>query len=132
VNAASGEGRKAGAAGPCGGARWTGVRHWEARRGEHEGEAFGVELAEVIGEREGGARGRGKLQHGRNPRVVHGSQKTMAPAAAAVQTGNSRSETDPGSVTTALGRAQFGAHLFFQLFKLSSNFVIEICYLPEF
>jgi hypothetical protein len=38
----------------------------EARRGEHEGEAFGVELTEVIGEHEGSARGRGKPWCGQN------------------------------------------------------------------
>jgi hypothetical protein len=31
------------------------------KRGEREGEAFGVELAAVIGEREGGARGQHKV-----------------------------------------------------------------------
>jgi hypothetical protein len=37
---------------------------WGARRGEREREALGVELADEIGEREGGARGRGKPQCG--------------------------------------------------------------------
>jgi hypothetical protein len=67
----------------------------EARRGEHEGEAFGVELAEVIGEREGGARGRGKPQRDQNLWAVHDGQKTAATAA--VRTGDARSETDSGS-----------------------------------
>jgi hypothetical protein len=56
----------------------------------------------------------------------------MALVPAAVQIGDARSETDPGSVTVALDKAQFGAHSFFQLFKLCSNFVIQICCLPEF
>jgi hypothetical protein len=43
---------------------------WGARRGEREREAFGVELAEDIGERMGGARGREKPRRGRNPRAV--------------------------------------------------------------
>jgi hypothetical protein len=61
-----------GAASPRGGPRWTGEWRWGARRGEREREAFGVELAEDIGERAGGARGREKPWHGRNPRAVHG------------------------------------------------------------
>jgi hypothetical protein len=36
-----------------------------------------------------------------------------------------RSETDPGSVTVALGQAQFGVQRFFQLFKNCSNFEIQ-------
>jgi hypothetical protein len=56
-----------GAAGLGGGAQWTEWR-WGARRGECEGEAFSVELAEDIGEREvGGLRGHEKLRRGRNP-----------------------------------------------------------------
>jgi hypothetical protein len=43
--------------------------------GEHEGEAFGVELAEDIGEREvGGARGHKKLRRSRNPVAVRGGR----------------------------------------------------------
>jgi hypothetical protein len=61
-----------------------------------------------------------------------GSQKTAAQAVAMVRIGTARSETDPGSVIVALGRAQFGAQSFFQLFKNCSNFVIQICCLPEF
>jgi hypothetical protein len=34
----------------------------------------------------------------------------MVPVSAAVQTCDAQSETDLGSVTVALGRAQFGAH----------------------
>jgi hypothetical protein len=41
------------------------------KRGEHEGEAFGVELATVIGEHEGGARGQ---------REAVGSGSLWAPA----------------------------------------------------
>jgi hypothetical protein len=82
----------------------------EARRGEHEGEAFGIELAEVIGMREGGARGHGKPRRDRNPWAVHGGQKTSASAISMVWTGDARSKTDSGSVTVALGWAQFGAH----------------------
>jgi hypothetical protein len=82
----------------------------EAQRGEREGEAFSVELVEVIGKREGGARGCRKPRCGWNPGAVHGGRKTMVPVAAVVQTGDVWSESNSGSVTVALGRAQFGAH----------------------
>jgi hypothetical protein len=63
------------ATGPCGGVQWTGEWRWGARRGEREGEAFGVELAEDIGEREvGGARGHKKLRRSRNPVAVRGGR----------------------------------------------------------
>jgi hypothetical protein len=75
-----------------------------------KGEAFDIELTEVISEREGGTRGRGKPRHGRNPWAVRGGQKTMALAAVVVRTGDARSETESVSTTVALGRAQFGAH----------------------
>jgi hypothetical protein len=68
----------------------------EARRGERKGEAFGIELAEVIGEREGCTRGRRKPWRGRNPWAVRDGQKTTVPAAAAVRTGDVQSETDSG------------------------------------
>jgi hypothetical protein len=50
--------------------------------------------------------------------------------AAAVQVARSwkalaQSKTDPGSVTVALGQAQFGVQCFSQLFKNCSNFVIQ-------
>jgi hypothetical protein len=82
----------------------------KARRGEREGEAFGVELAEVIGEREGSTLGHEKLWHSWNLWVVRGGQKTTTLTATAVRTGGARSETNSGSVTVVLGRAQFGAH----------------------
>jgi hypothetical protein len=41
-----------------------------ARRGEREREAFGVELAEDIGERAGSAHGRQKPRRGGNPWAV--------------------------------------------------------------
>jgi hypothetical protein len=88
-----------------------GVR-WGARRGEHEGEAIGVELANDIGMREGGAREHGKPRRGQNPWAVHGGRKTVVQAVAAARTGTAWSETDPGSVTIELGRAQFGAQSF--------------------
>jgi hypothetical protein len=64
------------------------VRRWQPRRGECEREAFGVELANDIRER-----------------------------GATVRIGAARSETNPGSVTVALGRAQFGAQSFFLIIE---------------
>jgi hypothetical protein len=57
VKADSGEGRS-------GRSTWQCSEDRGARRGEREREAFGVELADEIGEREGGARGHGKLWRG--------------------------------------------------------------------
>jgi hypothetical protein len=94
---------------------------WGAQRGEHKREAFRIELVDDIGEHEGGAHGCEKPRRGRNPWAVRGGWKTVAQAAAVVQTGTARSKTDPGLVTVALGRAQFGAQSFFQLFKNCSN-----------
>jgi hypothetical protein len=89
-----------------------------ARRGEREREAFGVELLDDIGEREGGAHERGKLRRGQNLRAERDNQKMAVQAVATVWTGTAQSETDPGSVSVALGRAQFGAQPIFQLFKI--------------
>jgi hypothetical protein len=89
------------------------VRRWQPRRGECEREAFGVELADDIGEREGGACGHGKSRRDQTPRAVCDGQKIAVPVVAAVRIGAARSETNPGSVTVALGRAQFGAQSFF-------------------
>jgi hypothetical protein len=75
-------------------------------------EAFDIELADDISEREGSAHDRGKPRRGRNPRAVRGDRKTVAQAAAAVQIGVARSESDPESVTVELGWAQFGAQYF--------------------
>jgi hypothetical protein len=44
-------------------------------------------------------------RHGRNPRAVCGGQKTTALVVAVARIGDAWSETDPGSVTVALGRA---------------------------
>jgi hypothetical protein len=53
--------------------------------------------------------------------ALHGGRKIAAPAATAVRTGDAQSKTNLGSVTVALGQAQFGAQSFFQLFKLCLN-----------
>jgi hypothetical protein len=100
------------------------VVQWGARRGERKREAFGVE-------RKDDARGRGKPRCGQNPWAVCDSPKTVTQLATAVRTGAARSKTDPGSMTVALGRAQFGAQSFFQLFKNCSNFVIQIATFPN-
>jgi hypothetical protein len=57
----------------------------------------------------------------------------MAVAVRAVLVGKAlaQSKTYPGSVTVALGLAQFIAQSFFQLFKNCSNFVIQNCCIAE-
>jgi hypothetical protein len=68
---------KVGAVGPRSGTRWTALPRWEVRRGEHEREAFGVELADDIGEQDSGARGRGN----------HGAVGTRGPCATVKNSG---------------------------------------------
>jgi hypothetical protein len=94
----------------------------EARRGKCEGEPFSVELAEVIGEREGGACGHGKPWRGHNPWVVHGGRKTTAPAVAVVWTGDMQYETNSASVTVALGQAQIRCTLIFPIIQTLLKF----------
>jgi hypothetical protein len=54
-----------------------------------------------------------------------GQPETNSAAAVAVQAAHGWKSL--GSVSIALGRAQFGAQSFFQLFKNCSNFAIQIC-----
>jgi hypothetical protein len=72
-----------------------------------------------------------KPRRGRNPRAVYAVGKTVAQVAAVVWTGAVRSETDPGSVTVALGRAQFGVQFFSNYSKISQILKFKFAAFPN-